>query len=194
MGVRLLWWFPYPISQMENDRDKVKAFEKIISNSEEDRRDFELQLRGKDDIIKRLDQELQNISIENSQRSIEYNQLAQEMKLQQEMPGPVFEDGESLSGVAELQFMGKLEQLQVMPPLHRMAIFVPPVCDLPCATFGECGRIASARAPDHIPKQQSPAVYCCHRGPVCFVQTHFHRTPRLLTPTLEQTPSAKTSR
>ena len=129
MGVRLLWWFPYPISQMENDRDKVKAFEKIISNSEEDRRDFELQLRGKDDIIKRLDQELQNISIENSQRSIEYNQLAQEMKLQQEMPGPVFEDGESLSGVAELQFMGKLEQLQVMPPLHRMAIFVPPVCD-----------------------------------------------------------------
>ena len=54
------------------------------NNSEEDRRHLESQLRGKQDTIQRLDQELQNISLENSQRSKEYNQLAQEMKLQQE--------------------------------------------------------------------------------------------------------------
>ena len=72
-----------------------------------------MQLHEKDDLIKRLDQALQNIILENSQRSMEFNQLAKEIKLQQEMPGPVFEDGESLSAVAELQLKGKLEQLQV---------------------------------------------------------------------------------
>ena len=37
------------------------------------------------------------------------------------MPGPVFEDGESLSGVAEIQFMGKLEQLRGGQETPRVA-------------------------------------------------------------------------
>ena len=43
-------------------------------------------------------------------------------------------------------------------------------------SFGKRGRIPSARAPDAFPKRQTPAGNRCHRGPVCAIPTHFHRT------------------